>query len=148
MAPAKASAHNAISPAKAGREWSRSFRMFAIWPCCARVYVRASLRASALEVLHLMRAEGRTLAELADEMQFWPQVTRNVKAARRRDWEKNDAFRAAKLSAEASLGSTGRLLVRPSGTEPVLRITVEAQNSTLASSTADELARVAAKELV
>jgi phosphoglucosamine mutase len=103
---------------------------------------------TALEVLHLMRAEGRTLAELADEMQFWPQVTRNVKAARRREWEKNDAFRAAKLSAETKLGSTGRLLVRPSGTEPVLRITVEAQNSTVASSTADELARVAAKELV
>jgi phosphoglucosamine mutase len=103
---------------------------------------------TALEVLHLMRAEGRTLGELADEMKFWPQVTRNVKAARRREWEANDAFRAAKKSAEASLGSTGRLLVRPSGTEPVLRITVEAQNSTVASSTAEMLARVAEKELV
>jgi phosphoglucosamine mutase len=103
---------------------------------------------TALEVLHLVRAEGRTLAELADEMSFWPQVTRNVKAARRREWQENDAFRAAKQSAEATLGSTGRLLVRPSGTEPVLRITVEAQNQNVASSTADELARVAAKELV
>ena len=103
---------------------------------------------TALEVLHLMRAEGHTLAELADEMKFWPQVTRNVKAARRREWEENDAFRAAKKSAEATLGSTGRLLVRPSGTEPVLRITVEAQNSTVASSTAEMLARVAEKELV
>ena len=81
-------------------------------------------------------------------MKFWPQVTRNVKAARRREWEANDAFRAAKQSAEATLGSTGRLLVRPSGTEPVLRITVEAQSSTVASSTADLLARVAEKELV
>jgi len=103
---------------------------------------------TALEVLHLMRAEGHTLAELADEMKFWPQVTRNVKAARRREWEENDAFRAAKKSAEATLGSTGRLLVRPSGTEPVLRITLEAQNSTGASSTAEMLARVAEKELV
>jgi phosphoglucosamine mutase len=103
---------------------------------------------TALEVLHLMRAERRTLAELADEMQFWPQVTRNVKAARRREWQENDAFRSAKQSAEATLGSTGRLLVRPSGTEPVLRITVEAQNSALASSTAEMLARVAEKELV
>ena len=103
---------------------------------------------TALEVLHLMRAEGRTLAELADEMKFWPQVTRNVKAARRREWEENDVFLAAKQSAEATLGSTGRLLVRPSGTEPVLRITVEAQNPTVASSTAEMLARVAEKELV
>jgi len=103
---------------------------------------------TALEVLHLMRAEGHSLAELADEMKFWPQVTRNVKAARRREWEENDVFLAAKQSAEATLGSTGRLLVRPSGTEPVLRITVEAQNSTVASSTAEMLARVAEKELV
>jgi phosphoglucosamine mutase len=103
---------------------------------------------TALEVLHLMRAEGRSLAELADEMKFWPQVTRNVKAARRREWEENDVFVAAKQSAEATLGSTGRLLVRPSGTEPVLRITVEAQNSTVASNTAEMLARVAEKELV
>src|SRR5205085_7123845 len=55
---------------------------------------------TALEVLHLVRAEGRSLAELADDMEFWPQVTRNVKAARRRDWEANDVFRAAKQSAE------------------------------------------------
>ena len=103
---------------------------------------------TALEVLHLVRNEGRTLAQLADDMQFWPQVTRNVKAARRREWEQNDAFRAAKKQAEITLGSTGRLLVRPSGTEPVLRITVEARDATLASSTADMLARVAERELV
>ncbi|TMC80012.1 MAG: phosphoglucosamine mutase [Chloroflexi bacterium] len=103
---------------------------------------------TALEVLHLARNEGRTLAQLADDMQFWPQVTRNVKAARRREWEQNDAFRAAKKEAEITLGSTGRLLVRPSGTEPVLRITVEARDATLASSTADMLARVAERELV
>jgi len=103
---------------------------------------------TALEVLHLARNEGRTLAQLADDMQFWPQVTRNVKAARRREWEQNDAFRAAKKQAEITLGSTGRLLVRPSGTEPVLRITVEARDATLASSTADMLARVAERELV
>jgi phosphoglucosamine mutase len=102
---------------------------------------------TALEVLHLMRAEGRTLAELADEMTFWPQVTKNVKAARRREWEANDAFRAAKKSAEAELGSTGRLLVRPSGTEPVLRITVESQSSIVANRTATDLADIAAKEL-
>src|SRR2546426_5197951 len=103
---------------------------------------------TALEVLHLARSEGKRISELADDMQFWPQVTRNVKAARRREWEQNDAFRAAKKQAEITLGSTGRLLVRPSGTEPVLRITVEARDATLASSTADMLARVAERELV
>jgi phosphoglucosamine mutase len=103
---------------------------------------------TALEVLHLARGEGRTLAELADDMEFWPQVTRNVKAARRRDWDKIAPFVAAKNAAEAELGAAGRLLVRPSGTEPVLRITVEARDLTVASSTADKLARVAEKELI
>jgi phosphoglucosamine mutase len=103
---------------------------------------------TALEVLHLARAEGRSIAELADEMEFWPQVTRNVKAARRREWEQVPAFADAKKKAEVELGTAGRLLVRPSGTEPVLRITVEARDLTLASSTAEKLARVAEKELV
>ena len=103
---------------------------------------------TALEVLHLARAEGRSIAELADEMEFWPQVTRNVKAARRREWEQVPAFADAKKKAEVELGTTGRLLVRPSGTEPVLRITVEARDLTVASSTAEKLARVAEKELV
>jgi phosphoglucosamine mutase len=103
---------------------------------------------TALEVLHLARAEGRSIAELADEMEFWPQVTRNVKAARRREWEQVPAFADAKRKAEVELGSAGRLLVRPSGTEPVLRITVEARDPMVASSTADKLARVAEKELV
>ena len=103
---------------------------------------------TALEVLHLARGEGKRISELADEMEFWPQVTRNVKAARRRDWEQIAPFVAAKKKAEAVLGATGRLLVRPSGTEPVLRITVEARDAALASSTADMLARVAEKELV
>src|SRR2546430_17100288 len=47
---------------------------------------------TALEVLHLARSEGKRISELADDMEFWPQVTRNVKAARRREWEQNDAF--------------------------------------------------------
>jgi phosphoglucosamine mutase len=103
---------------------------------------------TALEVLHLARAEGRSIAELADEMEFWPQVTRNVKAARRREWEQVPAFADAKKKAEVELGTTGRLLVRPSGTEPVLRITVEARDLAVASSTAEKLARVAEKELI
>ena len=103
---------------------------------------------TALEVLHLARGEGKSIAELADEMEFWPQVTRNVKASRRREWDQIAAFVTAKERAEAELGKAGRLLVRASGTEPVLRITVEARDATVASSTAEKLARVAEKELV
>ncbi len=103
---------------------------------------------TALEVLHLVKAEKRSLVELAADVEQWPQVTRNVAAARRREWEKNRTLVAAVKEAERSLGTTGRLLVRPSGTEPVLRITVEARDAFTAETMADSLAQVAQKELV
>jgi phosphoglucosamine mutase len=103
---------------------------------------------TALEVMHLVRAEGRSLAELAAQMERWPQVTKNVKASRRAEWESSATFVDAVKEATETLGTTGRLLVRPSGTEPVLRITVEARDATVASSTAARLAEVAQKELV
>jgi len=103
---------------------------------------------TALEVMHLIRAEGRPLAELSADMERWPQVTQNVKASRRAQWESSAPFMAAMREAADALGTTGRLLVRPSGTEPVLRITVEARDATVASSTAARLAEVAQKELI
>jgi phosphoglucosamine mutase len=103
---------------------------------------------TALEVMHLIRAEGRPLAELAGQMERWPQVTRNVKASRRAQWASSTVFVAAMKEATDVLGMTGRLLVRPSGTEPVLRITVEARDAGVASSTAARLAEVAQKELI
>jgi phosphoglucosamine mutase len=102
---------------------------------------------TALEVMQLVRAEGRPLAELAADMERWPQVTKNVKASRRAQWESSSTFVAAVKAATDALGATGRLLVRPSGTEPVLRITVEARDAAVASSTATRLAEVAQKEL-
>src|SRR5438093_4061205 len=102
---------------------------------------------TALEVMHLIRAEGRPLAELSADMERWPQVTQNVKASRRAQWESSTAFVAAIKEATDALGATGRLLVRPSGTEPVLRITVEARDAAVASSTAARLAEVGQKEL-
>ncbi len=103
---------------------------------------------TALEVMQLLRAEGRPLAELAAQVERWPQVTHNVRASRRAQWESSKPFVAAVKEAEAALGTTGRLLVRPSGTEPVLRITVEARDAAVASSTATHLAEVAQKELI
>ena len=102
---------------------------------------------TALEVLHLMAAEGRPLSALGAEIEFWPQVTENVRAARRREWEEVRGFKDAYDRARANLGSTGRLVVRPSGTEPVLRITVEARSETIASSTASALVAAAKEHL-
>ena len=102
---------------------------------------------TALEVLSLMRSEGRPLAELAAEVERWPQVTKNVKAQRRREWEQVGAFTDAVRAARSRLDGTGRLVVRPSGTEPVLRITVEARDDALARQVAEALATTAAEVL-
>ena len=103
---------------------------------------------TALEVLSLMHAEKRPLHELAADLVPWPQVTRNVRAPRRDEWQTSVALLAAVREAEAALGTTGRVLVRPSGTEPVLRIMVEARDAQIASSTAARLEDIAKKELV
>jgi len=100
-----------------------------------------------LEVLTLMRFERRTLAELAREIEHWPQITRNVKAPRRREWKEVTRFSSAVRRAETELGSAGRLVVRASGTEPVLRITVEARDDAVAKRIVEALAAEATESL-
>jgi phosphoglucosamine mutase len=102
---------------------------------------------TALEILHLVRAEDRSIDELAAELERWPQVTRNVKAPRRGEWAAVPAFADAVRDAETQLASTGRIVVRPSGTEPVLRIMVEARDAGVATSTAQRLEDIAMREL-
>lgn len=103
---------------------------------------------TALEVLHLARAEGRRLAELAAEIERWPQAQRAVRVARRAEWMDVPAFRDEYERAKSDVESTGgRIYVRPSGTEPVLRILVESRVETVAASTADRLAAAAQEAL-
>jgi len=102
---------------------------------------------TALEVLSLMHAEGKKLADLAREVERWPQVTKNVKAPRRREWKEVPSFSSAVRDAEAELGGAGRLVVRASGTEPVLRITVEARDDATAKRIVESLAAEAMEAL-
>ncbi|HEV2011660.1 MAG TPA: phosphoglucosamine mutase [Candidatus Limnocylindria bacterium] len=102
---------------------------------------------TALEVLTLMRFERRSLAELAREIERWPQITKNVKAPRRREWKEITRFSSAVRDAETELGTAGRLVVRASGTEPVLRITVEARDDAMAKRIAESLAAEAMEAL-
>jgi phosphoglucosamine mutase len=92
---------------------------------------------TALQVLSVMARTGRTLADLAAVMTRLPQVLVNVRVA-----DKAAALAAAAgavAEAEAALGDAGRVLVRPSGTEPLVRVMVEAESEDLARETADRL---------
>ncbi|MCC3276115.1 MULTISPECIES: phosphoglucosamine mutase [unclassified Arthrobacter] len=83
---------------------------------------------------------GRTLKQLAGVMEKLPQVLINVKGVDKSAVESNEPVRQAVAQAQAELGETGRVLLRPSGTEPVVRVMVEAADTGTASATARRLA--------
>jgi phosphoglucosamine mutase len=83
---------------------------------------------TAIELVKAVRAEGGpTLAELAARIPRLPQVMLNSAVRHKDSWQQDPPFAAAVADAEARLGSRGRVLVRPSGTEPWLRIMVEGE---------------------
>ena len=82
---------------------------------------------SALQVLEAMRESGRSLAELTADLVMYPQVLLNVAIPRGFDWKKHQSIKKAQAAAEQSLNGKGRVLLRPSGTEPVLRVMVEGE---------------------
>ncbi len=82
---------------------------------------------SALQVLHGLRRSGQTLDQAAAGLELYPQVLINVRVDRKFDFRGDAAVCAAVAAAEAELSSLGRVLLRPSGTEPVIRVMVEGQ---------------------
>ncbi len=95
---------------------------------------------SALQVLQAMRESGRSLAELTAELVMFPQVLVNVAVPRGFQWEKHEAIKKAQSDVEHSLNGKGRVLLRPSGTEPVLRVMVEGEPRDAIESAADAIA--------
>ena len=83
---------------------------------------------SALLVLAAMKRSDKTLAELLDGVTLFPQKLINVRMKPDADWKGSDAIRRAIASAEDALNGRGRVLIRASGTEPVLRVMVEAEH--------------------
>ena len=89
-----------------------------------------------------MKQTGRPLAELAAGMQKFPQVMINVKVAQRFDPSKVPAVQEAVARIEKRLAGEGRVVLRASGTEPVIRVMVEGRDERLTRSSATELAEV------
>jgi phosphoglucosamine mutase len=100
---------------------------------------------SALQVLDAVRESGRGLAELTADLVMYPQVLVNVEVPRGFDWKKHDSIGKAQSAAEKSLNGKGRVLLRPSGTEPVLRVMVEGEPREAIESAAQTIAAAVRK---
>ena len=97
---------------------------------------------SALQVLSAMRRQKQTLADLTADLDLMPQALVNAKVERGFDWKSHAAWSARVGEVERELNGAGRVLIRPSGTEPVLRVMVEAREAEIAEAMAHRLAAV------
>jgi phosphoglucosamine mutase len=95
---------------------------------------------SALQVLSAMCRDGRTLSELTLGVDLYPQRLINLRVPSPFDWTTCEPLQTERLAVEAELGEEGRVLIRPSGTEPLLRVMVEARSADIANAAAQRLA--------
>lgn len=114
---------------------------------CSDVTTTGDGLIAALKVLFAVVSSGAPLHELVSGMRKFPQIMINVKLSDRSKLVDNVAIEQAVLSAEEQLNGRGRVLLRPSGTEPVVRVMVEGENETLVDELAKKIAAVVESEV-
>ncbi len=95
---------------------------------------------AALQVLSALRASNESLAQACADLVLYPQKLINIRLPAGFDWARDTGIRAAVASAEANLAGTGRVLLRPSGTEPLLRVMVEGRDAAAVARQAEAIA--------
>ena len=105
---------------------------------------------SAVQVLNIIRATGKSLAELASEIEIYPQVLKNVKVSSfgKLRLAEDEDVKIAIHEAEKELGDDGRVLVRASGTEPLVRVMIEGKDKEQIDKLSDTIAEVVRERLI
>ena len=105
---------------------------------------------SAIQVLNVLKSTGKKISELASEMQVYPQVLINVRVSNfgKARLDKDEKVQLAIREASEELGDTGRVLVRVSGTEPLVRVMLEGEDYNQIKSLAESIAKVIEERLV
>ncbi|GLB47113.1 phosphoglucosamine mutase [Philodulcilactobacillus myokoensis] len=102
---------------------------------------------TSLQLMHIMKTTGKKLSELAADVHTYPQKLINVKTNHKKDGLKNPEIQKIIKQVEKEMNGNGRVLVRPSGTEPLLRVMAEAPTQDEVNSYAKRIADVANKEI-
>ena len=97
---------------------------------------------TSLKMMEVMLAKEKPMSELAAPVVFYPQVLKNVRVKSKPDAQNDPDVQAAVSNVAAALGDTGRILVRESGTEPVIRVMVEAETDALCEQYVDQVISV------
>lgn len=97
---------------------------------------------TSLMVMEVMMDKKKTLHELCQGFTFYPQVLKNVRVANKANAQADEDVQAAVAQVAAELGDTGRILVRESGTEPVIRVMVEAESQEICQKYVDQVVEV------
>ena len=105
---------------------------------------------SAVQLLNVIRTTGKSLKELADEIEIFPQVLENVRVSSlgKLRLETDAEIKNAIQQAEKELGDEGRVLVRASGTEPLVRVMLEGRSSEQIERLAKQIAQVVKERLI
>ena len=101
---------------------------------------------TATQLVSIVKEKGKPLSELAGLMTKYPQQLVNVRVATKTGWETNTLIAAAIATGELELGENGRILVRPSGTEPLIRVMAEGSNQEQLNQICNQIAAVIAQE--
>jgi phosphoglucosamine mutase len=102
---------------------------------------------TALQVLYLMRKKNRLISELTSDIELYPQVLLNVVVSGKKDFKEVPEITRVVENSTRKLADRGRILVRPSGTEPKVRVMVEAEDGDMAKAVAEDIAEVIQKKM-
>jgi len=101
---------------------------------------------TSLKMMEAMLARKKTMSQLCEDLVFYPQVLKNVRVKDKTAAQKDPDVQSAVQQVADRLGTTGRILVRESGTEPIVRVMVEAETEETCQAYVDEVVRVIEKK--